>query len=431
ATDMPNKSIIDEWLQEETSISFENIKRNINPPGAIRGFVAASPSRDHPNYFYSWTRDAGLVMRVVASTRYNDETKRLLQDYVAQEIYHQAAPTVCNCLGEPKFNPDGSGYDGAWGRPQNDGPAIRATTFILLASRFTPDYVERTLKPAIFRDLDYISDVWSEPCFDLWEEVCGVHFYTLMVMRRALTDGAAFALAQGDFSRQALYVTTADKIAERLASFWNGAYYAATQDLCEPGSSFKPSGLDMATILAVIHTGWPKKVLATAHKIEAVFEQLYPLNAERPSGVGISIGRYPEDTYDGYQSGSLGNPWFITTAAMAELYYRAIHEWKSEQTTVAVNSINAPFFAKLMGMSEDALIDRTFPFGSKSFTTLVQRMADEADRFMATVRYHQRDNGSLSEQFNRFNGFEQGARDLSWSYAAMISSADARAGHLI
>lgn len=55
-------------------------------------------------------------------------------------------------------------------------------------------------------------------------------------------------------------------------------------------------------------------------------------------------------------------------------------------------------------------------------------MTTRADRFMATVQYHQHDNGSLSEQFNRWTGFEQGARDLTWSYASFISAADARAG---
>lgn len=53
-------------------------------------------------------------------------------------------------------------------RPQNDGPAIRVTTLLLLAKKSSPRYVEGTLRPAILRDLDYIARVWEEPCFDLW-----------------------------------------------------------------------------------------------------------------------------------------------------------------------------------------------------------------------------------------------------------------------
>lgn len=44
-------------------------------------------------------------MRVVAQKYKEDKTlERLLRDYVAQEVYHQATPTVSECLGEPKFS---------------------------------------------------------------------------------------------------------------------------------------------------------------------------------------------------------------------------------------------------------------------------------------------------------------------------------------
>jgi glucoamylase len=33
-------------------------------------------------------------------------------------------------LGEPKFNVDMSAYTGSWGRPQRDGPALRAIILI-------------------------------------------------------------------------------------------------------------------------------------------------------------------------------------------------------------------------------------------------------------------------------------------------------------
>lgn len=69
-----------------------------------------------------------------------------------------------------RFNKDGSSYTGAWGRPQNDGPAERASTFIQIAEALKDNssFVDDTLKPAIQRDLDYVSSLWSETCFDLW-----------------------------------------------------------------------------------------------------------------------------------------------------------------------------------------------------------------------------------------------------------------------
>lgn len=169
--------------------------------------------------------------------------------------------------------------------------------------------------------------------------------------------------------------------------------------------------------------------MATAHRLESAFENLYPINDLHPAGLGTAIGRYPEDSYDGYASGSYGNPWFLTTAAMAELYYRAVHEWEQDKSTlITVNDINSGFFARLFETSEDKVKGLSFRYGTKAFETLVDTMITRADRFMATVQYHQHDNGSLSEQFNRWTGFEQGARDLTWSYASFISAADARAG---
>jgi hypothetical protein len=52
-------------------------------------------------------------------------------------------------IGEPKFNVDGTAYTGSWGRPQTDGPAIRATVLIefanLLLDSGETDYVTSTL----------------------------------------------------------------------------------------------------------------------------------------------------------------------------------------------------------------------------------------------------------------------------------------------
>lgn len=42
-------------------------------------------------------------------------------------------------------------------------------------------------------DLDFISHAWELPCFDLWEETIGQHFYTRLVQHRALLEGAKLA----------------------------------------------------------------------------------------------------------------------------------------------------------------------------------------------------------------------------------------------
>lgn len=334
-------------------------------------------------------------------------------------------------------------------RPQNDGPAARALTFIRLAHVHPdPDYFQKVLKPAIARDLDYLKDVWSEPCFDLWqvsrsfavkgsavltsdfsfrEETCGVHFYTLKSIY------SVFEHAQALFDTDVFH-DTMQAIQKRLATFWSDErlYLEVTQDPCNDYDDTKKSSrLDTATLLAALHApaqdGFgptSDAILATTSAVVTRFEALYPLNAHR-GDLGVAVGRYPEDTYDGYRGDGMGNPWFLTTAAVAEVYYHAIATWMSARRPVVINPTNLAFFKRFMTPTT-TLTTGVYDWGTPRFTELMHAMAHEADQFLATIQSHQRPNGSLSEQFNRYTGFEMGARDLTWSYAAFISSANAR-----
>src|SRR5690606_8540189 len=100
---------------------------------------------------------------------------------------------------EPVFTVDGSVFSGPWGRPQNDGPAIRAIAFIEWAEQLLKegqrDLVLRLYNPDLSRhsiikqDLEYTAHQWQKDCFDLWEEVKGHHFFTRMAQRAALLKG--------------------------------------------------------------------------------------------------------------------------------------------------------------------------------------------------------------------------------------------------
>ncbi|KAL0092569.1 glycoside hydrolase family 15 protein [Phycomyces blakesleeanus] len=441
----PGNTALDDWVEKQEAISLKVILSNINPPGTRRGFFAASLSTSDPDYFYTWTRDAAKVAGVLVhayDTSRRTDLHDVLIDYVEFQIGTQQTTTLCQCLGEPKFNPDGTGFSGEWGRPQNDGPAVRASTFLLLSQALSQKkYVTNILRPAVYRDLDYIVDNWATPSFDLWEEVLGVHFYTLMVMRRALLQGVAFSRSYEDAIHAANYQGTIGSIEERLESFWSPSrnYILATQDRVRGYE--KPSGLDIAIILAAnqlsgsiggssssIKDGFftpdSDKVLATAAALEYSFGTIYPLNQDLPSHLGIAIGRYPEDVYDGHRS-SQGNPWFITTSAFTELYYNIILAFKARPTDITVNHINRPFFVKF---DSQAVPGKIYVKASDEYNLLLADIAASADRFLATVKYHEQANGSLSEQFNRWTGFQQGARDLTWSHAALISATRARAG---
>ncbi|KAG0762055.1 hypothetical protein G6F32_007237 [Rhizopus arrhizus] len=420
------KSLLDDWISKQNIISFNSILKNINPSGTPRGFVAASLSTSYPDYFYTWTRDAALVVRVLSDLSQTDDN--ILKDYIDFQTHIQNTPTVCHCLGEPKFNPDGTGYTGSWGRPQNDGPAERAITLIKIANRLKdPAYVSQKIVPILEKDLDYILQVWEQPCFDLWEEVDGSHFYTLMAMQRALLD--AF-----EFFNLSKYRSTAYRIQEKIERFWSSEenYIRVTHEIREGAN--KPSGLDVSVLMAVnmfattkeeFFTPGSDKVLATAAAIEKSFSSIYPINKNLQPDLGVAIGRYPEDVYDGYGS-SKGNPWFLTTAAYVELYYLAIKEWK--QTGLQINAVNKPFFERFLPIDDH---DIYYSPDSQQLEEIIHLVSLEADKFLATIQYHQQRNGSMSEQYSRYDGYMQGARDLTWSHAAFISAIKAREGNPI
>jgi glucoamylase len=66
---------------------------------------------------------------------YSASLQTEIENYISAQAYLQ---TVSNPsgglssggLGEPKFNAGESAFTGSWGRPQRDGPALRATALI-------------------------------------------------------------------------------------------------------------------------------------------------------------------------------------------------------------------------------------------------------------------------------------------------------------
>lgn len=163
--------------------------------------------------------------------------------------------------------------------------------------------------------------------------------------------------------------------------------------------------------------------MATVVALEDSFASLYPINSQQSNQLGTCIGRYPEDIYDGYDT-SVGNPWFLATAAYTELYYLAIKEWK--QLGISINDINRRFFQRIMHVD-----DGYYSPESAIVKELIEKTQQAADKYLKTIQYHQAQNGSMSEQYDRYIGFMAGARDLTWSHAAFISASKAKAGQCI
>jgi glucoamylase len=452
---------LEKWLQTEQAVATNKLVGNVLSNGA----VIASPSRQDPDYFYHWVRDGALTMDVVATLyaqskdsaaqgRYDSLLRAYLDFSLKNQVTQNPSSELGRGLGEPKFYTDGSAFTGAWGRPQDDGPALRALTFTrfanFLLNKGTAEQTQLVkaklydgvlpTNSVIKRDLEYVSHNWQNTCFDLWEEVRGHHFYTRMVQRRALLEGARLAKRLKDNGAADWYSAQAAALEKELRKHWDETrgILVATLDR-DDGIDYKQSGLDTAVLLAVLHAPasgstffapTDDMVLATAAQLVSVFEKAYDINKAKKDGegaaLGIALGRYPEDRYGGQQGTSEGNAWVLCTLAVGELYLRAAKAWEGEGQ-MRITRLNAPFFSALNAEKFGSLkAGQVLGKGDQEFRDILSELRSAADRQLRRVKYHAFPDGSLSEQMNRHTGFMQSARDLTWNYAAVLTTLSQR-----
>lgn len=436
------QSALDTYITTQTPISKAGVLANIGADGskdqgAKSGVVIASPSKTDPDYVYCWTRDSALVFKLLVDqyTQGRDTTLNTqIRNWIAsqgrfQQISNPSGTVSTGGLGEPKFNIDETAFTGAWGRPQRDGPALRATTMITYANSLgaSDSYVTGTIWPLVKLDLDYVAQYWNSTGFDLWEEVSGSSFFTTAVQHRALREGAKFATALGDSTRASTYTTQAANALCFLQSYWNPTSKYASSNV--NGGSVVRSGLDANSILASIHTFDPNagcdaatfqpcsdKALANHKAVVDSFRATYALNSGKAASAAVAVGRYKEDSYYG------GNPWYLATTAAAEQLYDALYTW-NKQGSIAITATSLDFFKQLYSSAAVG----TYASSTTQYTAITAAVKTYADGFLAIVQQYQGSGGALAEQFSRSNGSPLSAADLTWSYAASLTAFEARA----
>lgn len=388
--------------------------------------------------------------------------KAIINDYIetSKIVQRVANPSgdfeTLEGLGEPKFQVDGKPFNDNWGRPQRDGPALRSIAiinFINTQVQYNASVVYEDFKEVysdVLRpDLQYVAQKWMLDGFDLWEEVRGLHFFTSMAHRRALIMGAQLARNIGAYQDADMY----DHHAERLRDFIESRYYDSSRGhLVETLGHNYRSGLDSALFLGSIHgldllkwSGHPSntslfepysdEVIASLVHYIASMRYRYPINIARlnrfeasgfnASAVGIAVGRYPEDVYNGVGT-SLGNPWFLCTSTVAHTLYLLadyLHTRPADfqlHITSATLPLYAPFLADFdcsttAGSPFACVVHRSSP----RYTALVSALVSFGDSFLDVVReHHDQNTGDMSEQFSRYDGYMRGAEKLTWSYGA-------------
>ncbi|HZT01805.1 MAG TPA: glycoside hydrolase family 15 protein [Steroidobacteraceae bacterium] len=441
---------LDAWIDRQHAHAAREMLRSISPIGIVkarpgfdqvihpvRGAVIASPIPaaydPDPDYFFHWYRDSAIVIDALrllhASGRADsrDEDRgalalfgdfvrfsaalsrldgrrlaaasgewrpRVAADFVQflrpdaelQGIHGEAV------AGETRVNPDGTLDISNWARPQNDGPALRALTVLRWLDGFSLDAeLQASCARLLHDDLSFTADHWREPCYDIWEEERGRHYFTLRVSAQALDDGAAWLAARGEERQAQGYRTESQAIREKLDGYWladQGYYRSRMLDSGERSAK----ELDIAVILAALHaaddsathSARDPRMLATLGALDSAFETDYPINHGRPAGRGPALGRYRGDRY--YSGGA----YYFSTLAASELCFRAAGR----------------------GGDRDALLAR-------------------GDRYLETVRAFTPESGDMSEQFDQRTGEQTSAKHLAWSYAAFITCAAARRAAMI
>ncbi len=415
---------LEEWIEAQYHHSAHRMLRGISATDILKqrpgfgqtvqahvGSVVASPVLaaydPDPDYFFHWYRDSAVVMDALRllyeRDTLGDEALQLFEQFVhfslaldeldgrtlvAQPQWRERVkPEFVQYLrqdtdlsqvhgervrGETRVNADATLDISSWPRPQHDGIATRALT---LTRWLALPKLEAALRDAATRllkaDLHYTRRHWPEPSYDIWEEDLGLHYYTLCTAAAALGEDPACA-----------------SIYRMLDGFWDGTQgYYRSRALHSGAAS--PKQLDIAVILAAIHTDLPgvrhspgdPRMHATLTRLEELFADRYAINERRPVGSGPAMGRYAGDVY--YSGGA----YYFSTLGAAQLCYLAACRMTAEAA---------------------------------------QPWLQRGDAFLNTVRAFTPPSGDLAEQFDQKTGAQSSARDLTWSYAAFISAAAAR-----
>lgn len=289
----------------------DKIFSNIIRPDIKSGMVIASPSKLNPNYYYHWIRDSGIVMRTIV--KYYIKTGNLqcfkqIIDYVESEKKIQGIQCITG-LGEPKFNVNQTSFNDVWGRPQNDGPALRVIVMLDIYNNF-PNYssIRNTVKEIINKDIDYIIQNHNIPCYDLWEEVYGYHLYTRAVQCKALKECL----------KSNIFPIKKDRMEKSIMALKNliqHHQYAYTS-FNEKGEIVRE--FDTALLFAVTHIDFDREIIDYTsnafkdHLLNMIdfYNNQFRLNVKMDI---LLLGRYKNDTYYG------GNPWIICTCALLQI----------------------------------------------------------------------------------------------------------------
>jgi glucoamylase len=156
------------------------------------------------------------------------------------------------------------------------------------------------------------------------------------------------------------------------------------------------------------------EVAMTVSSYNTMFCSEYSINtADTAAGLpGVLYGRYQGDTYAG------GNPWVLSTAALASLFYRG---------ALDILTYGVPSTAALTAW-KSAFNTASLPSDKAS---LAKYFAAQGDGVLLRLRNHVTARGfHLDEQIDRSSGVQTSAKDLTWSYAEVLNAMNYRSQYI-
>jgi glucoamylase len=417
---IPNKNIPDEVgaplthlvVKNINDIFLQNIFNNISNIGTEDGIIVASPSKENPDYYYHWTRDAALtillLIRLLDKEEYNSYYNILrsyIQSYINNEISIIKKLNLED-YGEPKFYVNREKYDKNWGRPQNDGPAIRSYALVEYAFHLISKKETELLKPIfnynhnglIDKDLEFLLDYSiNKTSFDLWEEINGYHYFTTFFQLKAIENIEKLIIYFNDkdsrikkiFMSKLEYNTILNKFYDKKNKIIKSSFNIINEN-CNVREYF-----DSSIFLAQIYCKENPICIFTINTlIELVKRNIKKYNSDNYNF--IPIGRYYEDIY--YK----GNPWFLTTICIAHYIKNCIKYLDNND--------------ELFNLKLIELLDLLKCYNYNDIETSINQYCYEIDNFV--INFYNIHN-QLSEQFD-INNDPVSACHLTWSYASFL-----------
>jgi len=111
--------------------------------------------------------------------------------------------------------------------------------------------------------------------------------------------------------------------------------------------------------------------LANHKVVTDSFRSIYTINSGIAEGTAVSVGRYPEDSYQG------GNPWYLNTLAAAEQLYDALYTW-NKQGYIPVTATSLAFFEDF----SSSVTAGTYASSTSTYSTLYNAVKTYADGYV-------------------------------------------------